>query len=206
MVLAGDGCDDDTPVVFDEVRTDGGCDHEYSLLRTWTATDRTGNSASETQTVHIVDGVPPTVAPQPNAPSCLFQPHQEVGYAAFTGVTGGMWDMFDNCADTEDLQVTVNSCNSTQVQQSGAFSDRCFYDSATDSLFVSAEGITGSESLQYTAHVTVADTCGTSAQAKKTFTVYTLEELKSRAANGEADLTTSACTPADLSSGDVPAH
>ncbi|MEZ4782012.1 MAG: hypothetical protein R2816_10775 [Flavobacteriaceae bacterium] len=42
-LTASDNCSDVT-VVLDEVRTDGSCDSNYILVRTWTATDDCGNS------------------------------------------------------------------------------------------------------------------------------------------------------------------
>ncbi|MEZ4782009.1 MAG: hypothetical protein R2816_10760 [Flavobacteriaceae bacterium] len=53
-LTASDSCSNVT-VVLDEVRTDGSCDSNYILVRTWTATDDCGNSISHSQTVTVQD-------------------------------------------------------------------------------------------------------------------------------------------------------
>ncbi len=46
-------------VVSTEVRTDGNCPNNYTLLRTWTATDECGNTTVHTQTVTVQDTTAP---------------------------------------------------------------------------------------------------------------------------------------------------
>jgi len=53
-------------VVYSEVRTDGNCLYNYTLTRTWTATDENGNSTTHTQIVAVQDTTKPVfVAPLP---------------------------------------------------------------------------------------------------------------------------------------------
>ncbi|MEZ4797650.1 MAG: hypothetical protein R2785_10845, partial [Flavobacteriaceae bacterium] len=59
-LTASDNCDASVTVNFNEVRTDGSCDSEYTLERTWTATDCAGNSVSHTQTITVQDTTAPT--------------------------------------------------------------------------------------------------------------------------------------------------
>uniref|UniRef100_UPI0035160174 HYR-like domain-containing protein n=1 Tax=uncultured Winogradskyella sp. TaxID=395353 RepID=UPI0035160174 len=47
-------------VDYNEVRTDGSCDSEYTLTRTWTATDNCGVETIHTQTITVQDTVAPT--------------------------------------------------------------------------------------------------------------------------------------------------
>ena len=60
-----DDCDPDPVVVFEERRTDGACEDDFLLIRTWTATDRCGNETVEEQvlsiTVTVRDEVPPVL-------------------------------------------------------------------------------------------------------------------------------------------------
>jgi hypothetical protein len=59
-VTATDNCDAPS-VVLTEVRTDGNCPSNYTLTRTWVATDACGNQSSATQVVTVQD----TTAPAP---------------------------------------------------------------------------------------------------------------------------------------------
>ncbi|MAB47910.1 MAG: hypothetical protein CMC05_04690, partial [Flavobacteriaceae bacterium] len=47
-------------VDYNEVRTDGTCDNDYTLTRTWTATDACGNETVHTQVITVQDTVAPT--------------------------------------------------------------------------------------------------------------------------------------------------
>ena len=61
VLTASDNCDSEVPVVFTETRTDGDCANNYTLTRTWTATDDCGNETSFTQTVVVSDNTAPEV-------------------------------------------------------------------------------------------------------------------------------------------------
>ena len=59
---ATDNCSsssDGITIDFTEVRTDGNCPNNYTLTRTWTATDECGNSTSHVQTVTVQDTTKP---------------------------------------------------------------------------------------------------------------------------------------------------
>ena len=60
-VTVSDNCsaDEDIEVVFEESTLDGDCDGSWVIVRTWTATDECGNSASVTQNITGVDNEPP---------------------------------------------------------------------------------------------------------------------------------------------------
>ncbi len=50
---------------YTEVRTDGTCDSDYSLTRTWTAVDHCGNDTTISQVITVVDDVAPVIAGVP---------------------------------------------------------------------------------------------------------------------------------------------
>ena len=59
---AVDNCDPNPSIVITStVVTQGQCANEYSVTRTWTATDIYGNADSCSQTVHVIDTTPPVI-------------------------------------------------------------------------------------------------------------------------------------------------
>jgi large repetitive protein len=62
---ASDNCDPAPQISFSEVRTDGACADSYTLTRTWTATDRCGNSSAQTQVITVQDTQAPTLSGVP---------------------------------------------------------------------------------------------------------------------------------------------
>jgi len=64
-VIATDNCDTNVEITFEEVRVDGGCPDNYTLERTWTATDNCGNQVSETQIITVGDNEAPILSGGP---------------------------------------------------------------------------------------------------------------------------------------------
>jgi hypothetical protein len=63
-LTATDNCT--TPVVtYTEVRTNGNCSGNYTLTRTWTATDACGNASSKTQVITVQDTQAPVLSAAP---------------------------------------------------------------------------------------------------------------------------------------------
>ncbi|UCD29235.1 MAG: lamin tail domain-containing protein [Planctomycetota bacterium] len=61
VVTAGDNCDQNPTVQFNEKRTDGSCPNSYVLERTWTATDGCSNETIAVQTITVQDTTPPVI-------------------------------------------------------------------------------------------------------------------------------------------------
>ncbi|GAT63464.1 Ig-like domain-containing protein, partial [Paludibacter jiangxiensis] len=64
-LTATDNCDAAPVVTYTEVRTDGNCPNNYTLTRTWTATDACGNSSSKTQIIKVQDTAAPVLSDAP---------------------------------------------------------------------------------------------------------------------------------------------
>ncbi|ATL48410.1 hypothetical protein COR50_15260 [Chitinophaga caeni] len=58
-----DNCSVNIVPVFNENRIDGSCPNTYTIVRTWTATDECGNSATATQTIEVEDTEAPVFDP-----------------------------------------------------------------------------------------------------------------------------------------------
>ena len=59
--VATDDCDPNPVITFNDVTTPGNCPQEYSVTRTWTATDACGNSSTAAQTINVVDDTAPVI-------------------------------------------------------------------------------------------------------------------------------------------------
>ncbi len=64
VLTATDNCDAPT-VTYAEVRTNGNCPSNYTLTRTWTATDACGNTSSKSQTITVQDTQAPVLSVAP---------------------------------------------------------------------------------------------------------------------------------------------
>ena len=60
-----DACDASPRLTFNEVRQNGACVGSYKLIRTWTATDACGNTATASQTVSVGDNSAPLLTNVP---------------------------------------------------------------------------------------------------------------------------------------------
>jgi HYR domain/Dockerin type I domain len=59
--VATDNCDTSPSLTFSDVTAGGGCPQEYTITRTWIATDDCGNSATCAQTIFIDDSLAPSI-------------------------------------------------------------------------------------------------------------------------------------------------
>ncbi|MGZ4962512.1 MAG: HYR-like domain-containing protein, partial [Limisphaerales bacterium] len=64
---ATDGCDSSPTLTFADVTTAGSCAQAYTVTRTWTATDRCGNSSTASQTITVRDTTAPVISGVPSA-------------------------------------------------------------------------------------------------------------------------------------------
>jgi hypothetical protein len=94
-VTATDSCDPSPTVSFQQTRTDGNCPNNYSLTRTWTATDACNNSATATQTITVHD----TTAPVISCPAEVTT-NTDAGQCYASGVALGSPTTSDNCGGT----------------------------------------------------------------------------------------------------------
>ena len=58
-LTATDNCNSPAIVTASDSRTDGACPNTYTITRTWTASDCSGNTATATQVINVQDIRPP---------------------------------------------------------------------------------------------------------------------------------------------------
>ncbi|MBK8567101.1 MAG: hypothetical protein IPN76_28190, partial [Saprospiraceae bacterium] len=65
---ATDNCDQAPPIpTYTDLISGGNCPQSYTITRTWTATNASGNSINCTQTITVIDGTAPTISCPANA-------------------------------------------------------------------------------------------------------------------------------------------
>jgi large repetitive protein len=115
---AEDNCDEMVTVSVSEEIVDGDCPNAYTLIRTFTATDDCGNSATAVQTVEVSDSEAPefTFVPEGGYFSC----EEEIGFVAATAE--------DNCGDAAVIfsDATEEVCaNSYVLTRTWTATDAC---------------------------------------------------------------------------------
>src|SRR2546423_5016703 len=67
QATATDACDNNPALTSSDATTPGSCAGNYSVTRTWTATDQCGNSSTASQTINVHDVTAPVIASLPPA-------------------------------------------------------------------------------------------------------------------------------------------
>ena len=77
VLTATDNCDESVEVMFTESIADGFCPHTYTITRTWTVSDCTGNTTEHVQTIEVQDTTAPvfTEVPEDQTNQCEEQPY-----------------------------------------------------------------------------------------------------------------------------------
>ena len=97
QITASDNCDPDVDITFEETITDGDCADNYTIIRTWTATDNCGNAASATQTIEVGDTEAPVLSGIPANTEIECDEVDDIPDANVTAT--------DNCDDDVDITV-----------------------------------------------------------------------------------------------------
>lgn len=134
-----DNCDT-APTLFynGQTRINSTCQDSYTLKREWTATDNCGNAARTTQTIVVLDQIPPqfTFVPQNISVNCVNVPapgiptatdncavNVAIAYNGQTRINGSCpntytlrreWTATDNCGNTKTAQQIIEVTDDTE--------------------------------------------------------------------------------------------
>jgi hypothetical protein len=112
---ATDNCDTNVDIAYNESRTNGNCASNYTLTRTWTATDNCGNTQQFVQTINVQDTTPPAVtSASDETVECDGQGNQ-AALAAWLASNGGA-TATDNCGSvnwSNDFTGLSDLCGAT---------------------------------------------------------------------------------------------
>ena len=158
-VTAMDNCDPAPALTFAEVRIDGDCPGDYTLLRTWTATDRCGNVAKEIHTLTVKDTTPPDVTLSNDTAYCLWPPNHR--YVCFD-VDDFDPEILESCS--EPVTWRFAGCTSDQPDDApgdGHTMDDCVVTSDGRSFCARSERVGGRrEGRHYAVSIVAEDACG----------------------------------------------
>ena len=89
MLTATDNCSGAVNVAFEEVTTPGACAGQSTIVRTWTATDCSGNATAHSQVIEVEDTTPPafTLVPADQLASCAELPYTAEAFDACSEAT-----------------------------------------------------------------------------------------------------------------------
>jgi HYR domain-containing protein len=142
IVTAIDNCDMAVEVTFNESIQNGTCPDNFSISRTWTATDNCGNQSAASQTIQVNDTTPPVLSGVPanltvecgNVPpaanvtatdNCvpnimvIFEEEIETGNCAEDITVIRTWTATDNCGNTVSAQQVITSTDTEAPVLSG---------------------------------------------------------------------------------------
>ncbi len=132
-VTATDNCPALGAVNYSQVKTDGSCPGNYTLSRTWTVKDASGNLTSATQIITVIDTEAPTFT-RP-ADVTLFKDAACSVDASPSGAAGDVTDESDNCSaglNATYSDVVVNNCEGTYtITRTWSLVDNCGNAAAT---------------------------------------------------------------------------
>ncbi|MBK7408782.1 MAG: hypothetical protein IPJ40_12410 [Saprospirales bacterium] len=133
VATATDNCDSDPEIGYSDARTDGNCTDNYTITRTWTATDDCDNTSSCDQTITVVDTTDPVIT----CPEDYDVDANELCQADLTPDAAGYATGTDNC-DTEvaithsDAFDTPDCAGEIYIIRTWVATDNCGNSSACD--------------------------------------------------------------------------
>ncbi len=167
-VTAVDGCDPAPVVTLVERREDGSCQNEYRLIRTWTATDACGRTASASQVVQVVDDTPPVVVSAPSR-ACLWPPNH---WMVCFGPEDFAPEIVDDCPG--EISWRFAGCVSSQPENDlgdGDFAPDCVVEDGRICVRAERQGIDPA-GRTYGLFIVATDACGNASSPALAGNIY----------------------------------
>jgi len=111
VLTVDDNCDNDIIISATEVISgqDDDCANEYTITRTWTATDCADNSFSHTQIITVIDSDAPTFVESSLPDDVIVECDQDI-----PALEDVILEATDNCADVSDITISATEVVSGQ--------------------------------------------------------------------------------------------
>ena len=158
VLTASDACDQDIKVDFEQVRDDGNCAGNYTLTRTWSASDCAGNSIEHVQVIHVTDTTPPVLVG--DLPESMNELNACQGAYMDAPLSEEEFALLftDNCSDVVvslDTSAVGDDCG-WSVMHKYAVSDDCGNSLGNFKVYYSGSDMTAPELMEAPADVTVS--------------------------------------------------
>jgi len=165
LATVTDECDLNPAVTFSDVTIPGKCLQEFTIKRTWTATDYCENTNSCVQTIEVVDTTPPVISSVSASPEILWPPNHKMRLITVEAVA------LDNC-DPEPVCEIISVKSNEPTNGKGDGNTAPDWE-ITGNLKVKlrAERAGGGSGRKYTITVKCTDDCDNSATEDTTVTV-----------------------------------
>ncbi len=191
---ATDLCSENVTLTFADVTTNGTCSGNYSVTRTWTATDSCGNTSTASQTINVIDNVAPVISELPTATTIICPAIPNFATATATdlcsenitltfldattnGTCSGSysvtrtWTAIDSCGNTSSASQTINVIDNVAPVIANLPSVSTIICPATPSFATATATDLCSENVTLTfADVTTNGTCSGSYSVTRTWT------------------------------------
>jgi phage tail protein X len=114
LATATDACDTNVEITYSDVETPSTtCEQEYTITRTWTATDNCGNTDVCVQIITVDDSTPPTI-------TCPDDLTLECDESTIPGQSNGLFELYGTDGFTGDLvKIDITTGNGTTIGNSG---------------------------------------------------------------------------------------
>ena len=160
-----DECDLNPAVTFSDVTIPGECSQEFTIERTWTATDYCENTSSCVQTIEVVDTTPPVISSVSASPEILWPPNHKMRLITVEAVA------VDNCDPEPDCKI-ISVISNEPTNGKGDGNTAPDWEITGDlKVKLRAERAGGGSGREYTITVECTDDCENSATEDTTVTV-----------------------------------
>lgn len=162
-----ENCDYD--LTYEDAVTEGDCEGEKTIVRTFTAIDSSGNTDSSVQVISVEDNTPPVQNEQDQL--CLWPPNNK--FRCFENILSSSFVSGDDTCG--DVNLSFAGCTSNQESENANnpyYESDCHYSACTDTLCVRSyrtEGVCPGR--EYNVLFNATDSCGNVAVFNQTILV-----------------------------------
>ncbi len=138
QAIANDTCSS-VALSFTDVRTNGPCAGSYSITRTWTATDASGNTSTTSQTINVVDNTAPVISNLPAISTINYPAVPQFAQATAVDACGSAFVLTYN-----DVRTDGQCAGNYSITRTWTATDSCG-NTATASQTINVQDLTGSQ-------------------------------------------------------------